>query len=588
MQAASSGIAPNRWPGLLAILGCALAVALPLAVRGNSCGHDFDFHIQSWLAVAQQWRQGVFYPHWVEGANYAAGEPRLVFYPPFSWMLGALLGSVMPWAAAPVAFTFLIMAGCGLSMQRLAREWISPQAATLAACAYMLNPYALFVAYERTAYGELAAGIWLPLIILFGLRGLFGLRRRNSLIPLALSIAAIWLTNAPAAVMSCYLLAMIAIWISITRRQWQPILQSAVGLLLGLGLSAFYLAPAAYERRWVDIARAIGEEMRIEDSFLFAHTGGAFHDQVLRTASWIVLLMLATIAASMWFAWKQGVSRRILLPLAATSLMVFVLQLRWSSLLWNHLPELKFLQFPWRWCLVLSIVLAISFGAPFSQHKRSRFGVTAVVLLVIIAIAMVATGTRLFWQPCDEDDVVSAQLQTFHDGTGFEGTDEYTTLGADNSQIPDGLPQAIVLDDQQAEIANDGVPNNPAAGTPNYVPGAKDEIPAKLEIQQWKPERRAFFLTTQVPGFAVLRLMDYPAWQIRVNDLPASPRSRRDDGLTVVPVAAGRNRIDVVYIATRDVLYGRALSGASLLSLVAIYALDRRRRRVGYHGGNAS
>jgi hypothetical protein len=46
----------------------------------------------------------------------------------------------------------------------------APNAATVAACAYILNPYALFVAYERTAYGELAAGIWLPLIVLYTLR----------------------------------------------------------------------------------------------------------------------------------------------------------------------------------------------------------------------------------------------------------------------------------------------------------------------------------------------------------------------------------------------------------------------------------
>src|SRR5271168_4271500 len=83
--------------GLIVLCGC--TVALPLAIRGNSCGHDFDFHIQSWLAVAQQWRHGVFYPHWVEDANYGAGEPRFVFYPPLTWMLGALLGTVLPWSA---------------------------------------------------------------------------------------------------------------------------------------------------------------------------------------------------------------------------------------------------------------------------------------------------------------------------------------------------------------------------------------------------------------------------------------------------------------------------------------------------------
>ncbi len=200
-------------------------------------------------------------------------------------------------------------------MNKLAREWLPPNAATVAACAYILNPYALFVAYERTAYAELAAGIWLPLIVLYALRNATKLRhpersavgaeskdlqfQRSSplaiTIPLALTIAAIWLTNAPAAVMACYTLAAITLWKSLTEKRWQPILNSAISLILGLGLASFYIVPAAYERRWVDITRAIGPGMRIQDSFLFAHTGESFHDQVLRTASLIFVTMLVTI-----------------------------------------------------------------------------------------------------------------------------------------------------------------------------------------------------------------------------------------------------------------------------------------------------
>ncbi len=352
-----SGASATEWQRRAVIFLCALAVALALAIRGNSCGHDFDFHIPSWLAVSQQWHQGTFYPHWIEAANYGAGEPRFVFYPPLSWMLGAILGIVPGWPAAPIAFTLIVLTACGVSMNKLAREWLPPNAAALAACAYILNPYALFVAYERTAYSELAAGIWLPLIILYALRCADGtqhvflttvprekiaqmssvelrelrlssaptipgapepalslpkgsdfgtwVRRNKSLIALALTIAAIWLTNAPAAVMSCYALAAITIWKSITEKHWQPILNSTISLILGLGLASFYIVPAAYERRWVDIARAIGPGVRIEDSFLFARTGESFHDQVLHAASMIFVTMIVAIVVFLWAAWKR-------------------------------------------------------------------------------------------------------------------------------------------------------------------------------------------------------------------------------------------------------------------------------------------
>ncbi len=65
----------------------------------------------------------------------------------------------------------------------------SPDAAAFAGCLYIANPYAMFVAYERSALGELLASAWLPLVVLFALR------RRSSIAPLGLSVAALWLTR---------------------------------------------------------------------------------------------------------------------------------------------------------------------------------------------------------------------------------------------------------------------------------------------------------------------------------------------------------------------------------------------------------
>ena len=76
-------------------------------------------------------------------------------------------------------------------------------------------------------------------------------------------------------------------------------------MALGLGLAAVYIVPAAFEQRWVQIERAIMPGMRIQDSFLFAHTADAFHDQVLRTASWILLAELVAASLAAWFAWKR-------------------------------------------------------------------------------------------------------------------------------------------------------------------------------------------------------------------------------------------------------------------------------------------
>ncbi len=606
---ASLAAAFSRNSAKLWILACAVTAVLPLVIRGASCGHDFDFHLQSWLAVAESWRHGLFYPHWIEGANYGAGEPRFVFYPPLTWMLGALLGIVLPWSAAPIAFTFLVLTACGLSMDKLARAYIPANAATIAACAYTLSPYVIFVAYERTAYGELAAGIWLPLIVLYAIRLTDGkLTRRPALqseaersetasrdlrfplastypvaqrspfrtrlfpsdnrLYLAITIAAIWLTNAPGAVMACYLLAAIALWNALSQRDWQPILQSVTSLLLGIGLVAFYLVPAAYERRWVDIARAVGPGMRIEDSFLFGYTGESFHDQVLRTASLIFITMTVSTVLAVSLAWRRHSTRDLLRPLLIAATVLLAMQLPWTDPIWRHAPELKFLQFPWRLSLLLSMAFAIAIGtATVPGRVAAKSGRRKAGVVVLAMIGLLVIEARLFWQSCDEEDAVSAQLAVFHSGEGFEGTDEYTPLGADNSLVPQSLPAVRVLNQSKAETATG---NTEGQDNTTYAPDPQQQLPAQIQVQNWQAEHKSVIITTPSPAYAILRLMDYPAWQVQVNGVPIANRSGREDGLMVVPVEAGSNNIEIRYTATTDVLWGRALSVASLLALITL------------------
>jgi uncharacterized membrane protein len=568
----------RRWALFLACAGIAV---LPLAWRGASCGHDFDFHLESWLEVLRQWHQGVLYPHWAASANYGAGEPRFVFYPPLSWMMGALLGATLPWAWTPLAFTLLALAAMGATCFHMAKEWMPEDHAAIAACLYVVNPYVLFVAYERTAYGELLAAIWIPLIFLYGLRC------KPALPQLALVIAALWLTNAPGAVMGCYALALLVLWTSIAERRWSLLGRAATGTALGLGLSGFYLVPAIYEQRWVEITRAIGSGMRVEDSFLFGHTGEAFHDQVLHTASWIAvaLLSLTAIAAVAFLRGKRNRVPHVPIlgrgiedapslskALIVLAVVITILLLPFSDPIWHHLPELKFLQFPWRWLLLLSLIASTLTALSLRGEATTRraIGLRAAVVLAV-ACALSAPAWNTYWQPCDDEDNIQAQRATFHSG-GFEGTDEYTASPADNGDIQQGLPAIRILSQSDAEEADSSIAENPA-----WQASSKEQSDARTQISRWDVEHLTIAIDSPAAAFAVLRLMDYPAWRVRLNGQPIQARPRRDDGLMTVPIATGHSQIDIQYAATPDVWTGRILSLLSIILLLAL-TLSRRHR----------
>jgi hypothetical protein len=539
-----------------------LIAAGVLFARGNSCGHDFDFHLLSWMEVARAWHAGIVYPHWVQDANYGAGEPRLIFYPPASWFLGALLGVATSWHAAQVLFVLLALLAGGAGMYLLAREWAPAAPATFAACLYVANPYAMFVAYERSAFGELLAAAWLPLVVLFALR------RSGSIAPLGMSVAALWLTNSPAAVVGSYLLAVLALGMWIAEGSPWPALRATGGMALGLGLAAFYIVPAAFEQRWVQIERAILPGIRVEDSFLFAHTTDAFHDQVLHTASWILVLELAGASVAAYLAWKNRLGGSARMVLTATLPVILLLQLPASEVIWKHAPHLKFLQFPWRWLMALSVAGCALAAMAVVRQTRWR-----VVIAGIVIAAMGIGGALFFFQPCDDEDAVAAQVAGFRLGQGSEGTDEYTPVGVDNAAVQQHLPLVRVLREAQDDTADDTPADNPA-----WRAGDPGSITAKVDARRWNGEHWTVSVVTPETGYAVLRLMDYPSWRVTVDGQAVKSRPLREDGLMAIPVNAGSHAIDVQWTATRDVVAGRAVSAIALLALAVVAMRERKVR----------
>ena len=580
----------DRLPYLLIPLA-ALLVILPLLWNGCSCGHDFDFHLLSWMEAARQFTHGHLHPHWAYTPAYNAGEPRFVFYPPLSWTLGALLGLILPWDWTPIAYTWLALTACGFALHRLARDFATPTAALLVSVFYLANPYMLFTAYERTAYAELLAAAWIPLL-------LHGVLRREITIPrIALPVALLWITNAPAAVMSCYALALLAIvrlvaakraiksgapssarllrlrWASrdsataaahspsqTNLHQAQSILS---GALLGLSLAAFYIVPAAWERRFVQIAMAIIPGMRIQDSFLFHHTGDIPHDEVLHTASLVAVLLLAATAIVLALLRLPRTShaspprhddgettrQRLFPPLAALTVAIALLLTPVTASLWNHLPELAFLQFPWRLLALLAAVLSLALALALPSLILKPAATT--VLALALAASLTYPAYIVFQQDCDPGEDVSSRLALFRSSQGAEPTDEYTPTTADNDALAHANPAFWLSPDPDAKALAHAVPG-PA--------------PAHLTINSPTPET------------LILNLRDYPSWRVTLNGTPVPSLGQRDDGLIAIPIPAGPSTVAIAYTQTLDRTLGDALTLASLVLLFFLLCPRRKEK----------
>jgi hypothetical protein len=615
---------PSRWSRIVGpavvLLAAAVTVA-PLVIHGPSCGHDFDFHLVSWFDCLNSWRHGILYPHWAPSANYGAGEPRFVFYPPLTWMLGAALGLILPWTLVPIALTFLLLAATGLATWALARQFLPEDAATLAGCAALFSGYALFTAYERAAFGELAGGCWIPLLLLFALsppkrspvcgepeleecnvshpfrteRGKDGARNilvgpiwrralNGSAAPLALVVAGCWLSNLPLGVMACYLLAAIAVAAALLARSWAPMLRAALAALLGLGLTAVYLLPAVVEQRWVNIRQAIDDPGdRIESSWLFArHADPALleHDTVLLKVSILAASMIAVALIGLLVSWLRGKlpdARRWWIPLALIPLAVLLLQLPLSLPVWNLLPRLRFLQFPWRWLVVLEAPMALFFAAAIWPTRR-WLRVAVVALCAAFFMAATAFVAKDFYQACDDEDAVAPMVSAYRSGAGFAGASEYAPPGTDNELLPPGLPAACLVTDPAAVLGvlPNGVEADEALPTWNAGQGS---CAATLSWQLDQPEHKRLSALVPRAGFLILRLRRYPAWRIAVNGRLIASLSQRDDGLIAVPIPQGKVDLAVDWTTTPDVIAGRWLSALAVLLLTGLWLLERKLKK---------
>lgn len=571
-------------PGLgWAVPVLALLVTMPLLVRGPSCGHDFGFHMQSWMDAGAQMREGVWLPRWAWSPAFGAGEPRFMFYPPLSWVVGSLLLLVLPAGVVPTVFTWIALTLAGWGMWRWARRYADRGGALVAATAYMGNPYMLFTAFERTAYAELLAAASLPWLLAAAVA------EELRVLAVAVPLALLWLTNAPAAVMGTYaLLVIVAVrvgteWLRRGRQEewsrvWQPVSAAVGGLALGLGLAGFYLVPAAWERRYVQIAMAIIPNMRVEDNFLFGHTGYGPHDAVLHTASWVAVSLLALTAvvlAGCWWGWRKAQEQRrgVLTGLMVLAAVIALLMWPVTLPLWRHVPELAFLQFPWRWLSVLGAAFGAGVALWLGRVRVPpllALGGTLVAAAVCGWIAMVP-----FREGCEAQELPAARVALFNGHHGVGPTDEYTPNPADNDQLRWDNPAWWLTD--QANAPGPGTVVNPASTIEDY-----DEPPPLAETVSG---RAPMHLVVQVPRpkDLVLNLRDYPAWVVTVNGT-TPPHLDRDDGLIAVPVPAGPDTVEVHWRRLPDVWLG---DGLSLCAMgVALWAGFRTGRGREARGGS--
>jgi hypothetical protein len=516
----------------------ALAAVLPMVWLGSPDGHDFQYHLHSWVDLSEQWRAGVWFPRWASLAAYGFGQASFVFYPPLERTLGALVMILAPANVAYAIYSLLVLFAAGASMFALARRWLGGSQAVVAAAFYAVNPYMLLCVYQRSAVAEMLVGALFPLVLLFADR----LPDRRALAGLSLVFAACWLSDLPAAVVVGYLLVLALLLLAWTRRSWSVLVQGGLAIVLGFALAAFFVLPATYQQRWIQIEQAISPDFRPENwefTWTWDQEAGWFYAIV----SCLVYGVSVLAAGSALLAFgRRALPRRVLLLLSVLIAVCILMLTPWSTVLWTHLPKLEFVQFPWRVLFVLSTALAVlliaglspptkAMVAPTGAVRSARLALTAAILIALVG------GLLSGWDASWHRGAVRDAQEEIADHGGYE---------------PDGgfLPAYV---NAQWLDANRTAP---LVGLARQDGGP---VQAVVTVARWTPNRKRFTVDAGEPATATLHLLDYPGWRVTVNGR-STTASHNGVGQLTVPLPAGHNQVEAAFGRTPDRLAGDCIS----------------------------
>jgi hypothetical protein len=175
-----------------------------------------------------------------------------------------------------------------------------------------------------------------------------------------------------------------------------------------------------------------------------------------------------------------------------------------------------------------------------------RFAMCAVaILLIVVAWHRIQAP---WWD-------TAADLREMQDNVytaaGYEGTDEYTPVGADPASTDKDARRVVV--------------EGPARGA--------------IRIIQWNEESRVFTAVMSAPDRLALRLFPYPAWRVEENGRAVQTAARAGTGQMMVPVQAGMNQIQITFVRTWDRKVGGWISLITWAGLI-LFTLRARLRRV--------
>ena len=580
----------GHW-ALVILLLCGVAVA-PLLRSDAPCTHDGAFHYYRVAAMRYAVQSSTqplrsAFTRYLPDLAFGYGYPFFNYRAALSYYLALALhltGLALPLALNVVYV--LSIAGSALAAYLLARDLFGPTAGIVAGVAYAYAPYQFLDALLRANMPESVALPLLPLI-LWAFRRLALTSHRRWFLVSTGSLAALLLAhNISSLLFAPFLLAyLVVLWLAYRQDgHWTAVCGA---LALAFGLTAFFLGPALLEQEYAQLHMSrVTRNNDFHYNFvplaeIFAPptpVDTSLMNPPMRIHLGLVQAILGVLGlAAGLVRWRDRERRATLIFFALATVAMLWMSTRSSLWLWEHVPLLPFVQFPWRLVGRAILPLSLLAGALFSPsthhtspiphhasritHPASRFTFHVLRIAyyatigVLILTALPSTYPPQGYCPQVPHPTI-IDVFTYEHQSGLVGVDpEGSYFPIWVKQRPKGSP----LEEQYE------------AGGPvaRFDEAALPTGAAVIEAE-YGPNRARVVVEAPAAFRARYLAFYFPGWRVWVDGEPVEVTATDPEGLVAFDVPAGRHTVVVRFGSTP---IRTAFSIVSLVSLAALLVI---------------
>jgi uncharacterized membrane protein len=377
------------------LLLLALIAFRPL-VRGMLVdGHDATEYPPRLSELERVLGDGHVPPVWAPDLGAGHGQPLFGFAPPLVYMVALPFRGLGLGLADSLQLGLLLLFLLGAAaVYRIGRSLgFDRSVSSAGSVAWLFAPYTALDLFVRAAYAEAAAIAVAPIALFLVWRAVVKPSWQRAALA-AIGVAFVMLGHNGMALLFLPALAVLVVaraWPADDR--WTRLFSGGGAIAAGLGLAAFFWLPALAESELVkvDLLRtdflrwelhAISPLQLVWGRWGYGYSGPGTDDG-MSYALGAAHLTLAILGVSLALRRGDRRSRLVFATCGFIALGGALLATTWAAWVWQRLPILQFLAFPWR-ALALPGLLLPLLALPAFAWLRGRWRLAAVGLLVIL------------------------------------------------------------------------------------------------------------------------------------------------------------------------------------------------------------